>query len=76
MGRALHSRSNPIWMMQCEGADCRATAAKESAKRTCFFGTGDDPLEEMKSFFREMADAGNQQRRHAVFRNLLRRRQR
>jgi hypothetical protein len=39
----LHRRSYPIWMLQRDGADCRATAAKESAKRTRFFGTGDDP---------------------------------
>ena len=39
----LHGCSNPIWVLQRDGAYCRATAAKESAKRTCFFGLRDDP---------------------------------
>ncbi|HYK23279.1 MAG TPA: hypothetical protein VEU75_01290 [Candidatus Acidoferrum sp.] len=41
-GGALHCRSDPIWMLQRNGADCRATTAEEGAKRTRFFGRSDD----------------------------------
>ena len=38
----LHSGSNPIWMLQRDGADCRATPTEEGAKRAGLFGRGDD----------------------------------
>ena len=73
LGQHASLPQRPDLDVQRDGADCRTTAAKESAKRTCFFGSRDDPLEEMKSVSRETADEDNQQTRRAVFRNLLKR---
>jgi hypothetical protein len=49
-GSALHCRSDPIWMSQRNGADCRATAAEESAEGTRFFGCSDDPGKKRHQF--------------------------
>jgi hypothetical protein len=49
-GGALHCRSDPIWMLQRNGADCRATTAKEGAKRTRFFRRSDDARKKRHQF--------------------------
>lgn len=49
-GSMLHGRSNSIWLLQRDGADCRAAAAKKSAKRTCLFGISDDDRKKRHQF--------------------------